>query len=215
MKKVLLLILFTLFLCGCVNVNKSSYDGIINFALKEEKQIFKNKTSQGYSYYLPIGISVLEDNINNVILKKDNYTLYLYLDMVSYYNKVREEYVVKKDSFYSSLIENGDRFGYLEINLLQNKKYLIEIMYNYAKIEVIVENRDIKEMLAYAMAILTSISYNNTIIDSMIGEDTLNYSEIEFNIFETTTNESNLIQYDENSSSSEKSNDLPDTDMIK
>ncbi len=214
MKKVLLLILFTLFLCGCVNVNKSSYDGIINFALKEEKQIFKNKTSQGYSYYLPIGISVLEDNINNVILKKDNYTLYLYLDMVSYYNKVREEYVVKKDSFYSSLIENGDRFGYLEINLLQNKKYLIEIMYNYAKIEVIVENRDIKEMLAYAMAILTSISYNNTIIDSMIGEDTLNYSEIEFNIFETTTNESNLIQYDENSSSSEKSNDLPDTDMI-
>ena len=193
MKKVLLLILFTLFLCGCVNVNKSSYDGIINFALKEEKQIFKNKTSQGYSYYLPIGISVLEDNINNVILKKDNYTLYLYLDMVSYY-KVREEYVVKKDSFYSSLIENGDRFGYLEINLLQNKKYLIEIMYNYAKIEVIVEKSDIKRSLSNAIMLLSSIEFNDNILKTLLDEDTAQFKEFEFNIFETATSESGYLQ---------------------
>ena len=214
MKKIVLLLMVTFFLCGCSYVNKSSYDAIIKNALSDTTISYTNKTSQGYSYYLPIGLSVLKDNIGNIELKKDKYTLYLYLDLISYYNKVEEEYTIQKEAFYSTKIENGDKFGYLEINFLQNKKYLIEIMYNYAKIEVIVDNRDINEMLSFAMALLSSISYNDTIIASMIGNDTLNASEIEFNIFETAKNESNLIQYDGNSSSSENTNDLPDMDLI-
>lgn len=214
MKKIVLLLMGVFFLCGCTYVNKSSYEAIIKNALNDTQISYTNKTSQGYRYYLPIGLSVLEDNIDNIVLKKDKYTLYLYLDLISYYNKVKEEYKVQKEAFYSTKIENGDKFGYLEINFLQNKKYLIEIMYNYAKIEVIVDNKDINEILSFAMALVSSISYNDTIIASMIGNDTLNASEIEFNIFETAKNESNLIQYDGSGSSSEKTNDIPDMDLI-
>ena len=206
---------FLLFLCtGCVNIHTMEIEDILNTALQNEKIVFKNRTSQGYSYYLPLGLSVLEDHLHNITLKKDKYSMYLYLDLISYYNAVKEEYTIQKEAFYSTKIINGDKFGYLEINFLENKKYLIEIMYNYAKIEVIVDYRDINEMLSFAMALLSSISYNDTIIASMIGNDTLNASEIEFNIFETAKNESNLIQYDENSATNEKKNDLPDTDMI-
>ncbi len=214
MKKVLLLFLLFFFLTGCINVNQSNYEGIIAFALNNETEPFKNKTSQGYSYYLPKGLNILEDNHNNVILKSDKYTLYLYLDLVSYYNKVKENYLENNTTYFSKKITNGDKFGYLEINLKEKNKYLIEIMYNYAKIEVIVENRDIKEMLSYAMSLLSSITYNDTIIASMIGEDILNASEIEFNIFETAKNESNLIRYDENATTNNKKEEIPDMDLI-
>ncbi len=215
MKKGIMLLFIVFFLTGCINIKDSTYEGIISFALQNEKEAFQNKTSQGYSYYLPKGLSILEDNNNNVILKSDKYTMYLYLDLISYYNKVKEEYKEKSTAFFSKTITNGEKFGYLEINLKEKNKYLIEIMYNYAKIEVIVENRDIKEMLSYAMAILSSISYNDTIIASMIGEDILNASEIEFNIFETAKNESNLIEYDENTTTSDKNKEnIPDMDLI-
>ncbi len=214
MKKIVLLFLGMFFLSGCTYLNKSNYDGIIKNALADSKISYTNRTGQGYRYYLPIGLSVLEEKTGNVTLKKDKYTLYLYLDLISYHNKVKEEYKIQKNAFYSTKLENGEYFGYLEINFIENKKYLIEIMYNYAKIEVIVDYRDINEVLAYAMALLSSISYNDTIIASMIGNDTLNASEIEFNIFETAKNESNFIQYEGSSSSSKKENDIPDTDLI-
>lgn len=214
MKKVILLILMAFLLTGCMNINKSSYDEIINYALNNEKITFKNKTSQGYSYYLPKGISIQEENKNNVVLKNEKYIFYLYLDLISYYNKIKEEYHINKTAYYSSKIINGNQFGYLEINLKANNKYLIEIMYNYAKIEVIVDENDIKETLSYAMAILSSITYKDTIIENMIGEDILNYNEIEFNIFETAQNESNLIEYDETNTANDNTNDVPDPDLI-
>lgn len=37
------------------------------------------------------------------------------------------------------------KFGYVEVNLLKNDKYLVEIMYNYAKIEVIVDKSNLNE----------------------------------------------------------------------
>jgi hypothetical protein len=48
----------------------------------------------------------------------------------------------------------------------------------------------------------------------MIGEDILNYNEVEFNIFETAKNESNLIEYDEDTEDVEEQEELPDTDLI-
>ncbi len=214
MKKVILLIVMIFFLTGCMNVNKSSYDEIIYAALNSEKIELKNASSQGYSYYLPKGLSVVEDNKNNVILKTEKYSFYLYLDLISYFNKIEEEYKIKSNVYYSSKINYKGKFGYLEINLKENNKYLIEIMYNYAKIEVIVDDKSIREALSYAMSLLSSISYNDTIIANLIGEDVLNYNEIEFNIFETAKNESSLIEYDEDSASSDSSNAIPDTDLI-
>lgn len=214
MKKIVFLFFGMFFFCGCMYVNKSSYEGIIKNALSESQISYTNRAGQGYNYYLPIGLSVLEEKTGNVTLKKDKYTLYLYLDLISYHNQVKEEYNVQKNAFYSMKLENGEKFGYLEINNIENKKYLIEIMYNYAKIEVIVDYRDINEMLSFSMALLSSISYNDTIIASMIGNDTLNASEIEFNIFETAKNDSNYIQYDGSSSSSKNENVIPDTDLV-
>ncbi len=214
MKKVLLLLILTFLLTGCRNISKSSYEEILDFGLYEQKITFKNKTSQGFSYYLPKGLIVLEDLNNNVTLKSEKYNLYLYIDLISYYNKVKDSYQENSISYYSKKITKDDKFGYLEINLQENDKYLIEIMYNYAKIEVIVNNKDIKEMLSYAISLLSSISYNDKIIENMIGEDILNYNENEYNIFETVGSDNSVIKRSDEATSETSQNDVPDTDLI-
>jgi hypothetical protein len=215
MKKIILLILLTTLITGCVDIKNSSYEQIINNAISNENINLQNESYNGYSYYLPRGLSIKENNGCNVVFKNDKYVLYMYVDLISYFNKVKESYVKNNNAYYSSAITNDDKFGYLEINLRTDKKYLVEIMYNYAKIEVIVDECDIKEVVSYAIAILSSISYNDTIIENMIGEDILNYNEVEFNIFETANNESNLIEYDDaDDDEIESDEELPDTDLI-
>ncbi len=214
MKKRLLILLMLLFVTGCYNVNQSNYEQIIASGLGgKTNTTFKNRTSQGYSYYLPKGLMVIEDQNSNVTLKSEKYTLYMYVDLISYYHKVENSYKIKSQSYYSQKIEKNGKFGYLEINLQGNDKYLIEIMYNYAKIEVIVNNKDIKEMLAYAISLLGTISYNDKIIENMIGEDILNYNENEYNIFETAGKENNVTEFEETIDQN-GINDMPDTDLI-
>lgn len=214
MKKVLLLFLLFFFLTGCINVNQSNYEGIIAFALNNETEPFKNKTSQGYSYYLPKGLNILEDNHNNVILKSDKYTLYLYLDLVSYYNKVKENYLENNTTYFSKKITNGDKFGYLEINLKEKNKYLIEIMYNYAKIEVIVKKEDIKVAIANCLSVLTSIKFNDNVLKTLLDEEVSQFKEYEFNIFETgKVKDSEYLQAIEQNVYEEK-DDVHDSDLI-
>ena len=213
MKKIMLLIGITFFLTGCVNIENSSFDQIINNALKNNVEL-KNKSENGYTYYLPAGIKLVENKQSNLVFETNKYRMYMYVDLISYNHKIKETYKENTTSYYSTGILKGEKFGYLEINLLDTQKYLVEIMYNYAKIEVIVDKCDMKNIVSYAMSILSSITYNDTIIESMIGEDILNYNETEFNIFETANNESNIIEYDENSSENEVDDDVPDTDLI-
>ena len=214
MKRSLLLLFLVLFLTGCSNINESSYDQILASGLSEKNSTtFKNRTSQGYSYYLPKGLMIVEDKNNNVTLKNEKYTMYMYVDLVSYFHKVENQYQVKTQTYYSQKIEKNGKFGYLEINLRGNDKYLIEIMYNYAKIEVIVNNKDIKEMLAYATSLLGTISYNDKIIENMVGEDILNYNENEYDIFETAGKDNEETNFEE-TIDQDSINDIPDTDLI-
>lgn len=216
MKKKILLLSLIFLLVGCTNLSDTSYENIISMTLNNRRMLLHNKTSQGYSYYLPRGLTVLEESNNNVTLKSEKYNIYLYVDLISYYNKIGNSYKENNTSYYSKTINNNDHFGYIEINLRDNDKYLIEIMYNYAKIEVIVNNKDINEMLSYAISILSSISYNDKIIENMIGEDILNYNENEYNIFDTASSNVDL-EYDleeEREKIDINQFDVPDTDLI-
>lgn len=184
MKRVLVLISVIFLLTGCMNINNSSYEEIINSALNNKKILNKNKTSQGYSYYLPKGLIILEDLNNNLTLKSEKYNIYLYVDLVSYYNKIKNSYQENKNVYFSKTITNKEQFGYLEINLREKDKYLIEIMYNYAKIEVVVYEKDIKNVLANAMTIISSVSYNDNIIINYLASSSFEGNEEVFNIFE-------------------------------
>ena len=193
MKKIIILSLFVLLLCGCSNLNKMSIEDVIREGTQRDIALY-NKYRKGYKYNLPKGLEVVNSTDYNEVISSLNYKYYLYVDVVSYYNKIIETYEVCDNCYMSMPITYEDKYGYLEVNELQNGKYLIEIMYNYAKIEVIVEKVDIKETVANSISILASISFNDNTLDSLLNEEISQYGETEFNIFKTSSSDSEYLR---------------------
>ncbi len=210
MKKIILFITLILFLTGCTNINKTPVEDLIN-QVAESKLKLHNTYRTGYKYYLPNSMQIRKVEDFNEILTNKNYTYYLYVDIVSYYNNVEKDYEIKSDSYLSQEIIYKDSKGYLEVNS-QNDKYLIEIMYNYAKIELIVDIGYLKEAITNAMIILSTINYNDDIINNMMGEDILNFNEEQLNIFDVHDRESNFIEYVQRYDTYE--DEMPDPDLI-
>ena len=150
----------------------------------------------------------------NETLEDSSHKYYFYVDVVSYYNRVIENYEVNPEAYYSKVINYQDKYGYIEINKWKNGKYLLEIMYNYAKIEVIVEESFLKEAVSYAMVILASVKYNNNVLENIVGENVLTSKEIEFNIFETKKSESNFLKVSEEDIY-EDNDTVKDPDLVK
>ena len=194
MKKIILIIIILVFTAGCTNINKLSYDDIVNniTTMSTKDNIYRT----GYSYYLPRGMKVADSTLYNEVIEYANSKYYLYVDVVSFYKKITKEYEINNNAIYSSKINYNDKFGYVEVNLLKNDKYLVEIMYNYAKIEVIVDKSKCKEAMLSIINILKSVEYNDSIIANLMGDDILNFNEEEFNIFNTKGSESNYLTVD-------------------
>ena len=190
MKKYILVITLLL-LCGCTNINNASVQDITKEVLGSKINSY-NEYRTGYKYYLPQGLNVNSSKKYNEILNDDKYKYYLYVDLVSYLKKTELSYKVNENAYLSMTLDDK---GYLEINE-KNDKYLIEIMYNYAKIEVIVDKSKCKEAMLSIINILKSVEYNDSIIANLMGDDILNFNEEEFNIFNTKGSESNYLTVD-------------------
>ena len=212
MKKVLCLLATVLLLCGCSKINDKNYDELINSVVASNYKM-ENTYRTGYKYYTPTNMDILNTLDYNETLADDNYKYYFYVDVVSYYNRVIDKFKEDDKAVYSKSINYEDKYGYIEINKWKNGKYLLEIMYNYAKIEVIVDEENIKSAITNSMVVLSSVKYNNNLLESIVGENVLTAKEIEFNIFETKKNESNFLKVSEEDVYED--NDVPnDPDLV-
>ncbi len=213
-KHIIVLLSLCFMLCGCTNVYNVSLDKIIDRSTSRTISVY-NKYRKGYKYNLPMGLTVSDSSEYNETIVDKNYTYYLFVDAVSYYNKVIDTYQVTESSYVSMPISFEDKYGYLEINKIENDKYFIEIMYNYAKIEVIVKEYDVNIVVSNCISILTSIQFNDSVLKTMLDEETLQFREYDFNIFETTssTEDSEYLQTLK-SEESKDPNKVHDGDLI-
>ena len=209
MKKIILIVILLITLTGCTDIKHMDYNDILNDLSNNPTKANIYRT--GFKYYLPRGMNVENSRLCNEILSNKNNIYYLYIDLIGYNSKKVKMKTPNNDSYYSQNINNNGKKGYVEIKTLENEKYLIEIMYNYAKIEVIVEEKDIKESLMYSIKILSSIKYNGKVIKNLLNSNVLNYVEEEYNIFNTTKNDS-TIKIDYNYKHEEEAK--IDTDLI-
>ena len=212
MKKLIILIVCFTLLCGCTKINNDNINDIINSVVSSDNDR-ANQYRNVYKFYLPNNLSTIKIDDKNNVFKENDIKYYMFVDIVSYYHKVENKYQVNEKAYYSSLINYNNKSGYVEVNV-KNDKYLIEIMYNYAKIEVIVNSNDIASAITNSLIILTSVNYNNDIIDNLLEEDVLNYSEETFNIFETNSNDSNFLKVVEEYDNYNE-DEVPDYDLIK
>ena len=205
MKKLFLLVAILFVLTGCTCVQSSSIEEILNQSMNSLVNVV-NVNRKGYSYYLPRGLNIKSSNDYNEIISDEKYLYYLYVDIVSYNSKIAFNYNANKEAYYSASLANNEQKGYIEINNYENDQYLIEIMYNYAKIEVIVYERDINKCVAYAISILTSIAYNDNVIENYLGDDIFLSSEEAYDIFEIVGSD-NYLQFTDEVTETEEVND--------
>lgn len=209
MKKCLLL-LTLIFLCGCTNIQEARPQDLIK-EIVSSKNYSYNEYRTGYKYYLPLSMSCLSSKKYNEILTDGNYKYYLYVDLVSYLKKNEFSYTVNENAYLSETINYNNLNGYFEVNE-RNDKYLIEIMYNYAKIEVIVDKDDINKAIVNSMIVLTTIDYTDDVIKNLLSIDDKSSSEENFSLFDES-NDSNLLEVIKPGDYVDK-DEVPDSDVI-
>ena len=197
MKKILMILSLAFLVSGCsmVTIEDQSFDEILHSVIQEDFQL-ENVSLEGYSYYLPKGVLLKRSSSLNSELYYNHRKMYLYVDVYSYYHKVDFTYEVNPDSYYSQAIDLYGKKGYLEITQISTN-YFVEFMYNYAKIEAYVDEEDLKKTVTQMAYILNSVDFKDTILDTLIGENELDYNEENFNIFKPTREEGDFLDYED------------------
>ena len=212
-KKILLIVLSCFILVGCTNLKNVSYDEIMNNLTIAPKKA--NIHRQGYQFFIPQGMQVKKAGVSYAILSSNNIDYYLYVDLISYNAKDDNfVYEINKDALYSTTLNYQNKKGYVEVKLQENNQYLIEIMYNYAKIEVMVDENKVKEVLSNSATILNSIRYDDLIIKDLLTDDNLDYTEEKFNMFDDIKENTNVLDYSNSTNQVEDKEKVKDTDYV-
>lgn len=189
LKKILILILLICLATGCTNLSNQDLDGIVSSMLEKENTLY-NIVFDGYKYYLPKGLKfVSKDDYNAHLLDGKNNSFYLYVDVLSYYNNTKLDYEENKDAYYSKKLDYRNQEGYLEITEIgENGYYFIEYMYHYGKMEAYVKEEDIKDAVTYMSSVLSSLTFNRTVLETLIGNNIIDYKEETYDVMKPKGN---------------------------
>lgn len=198
MKKKVLLGLILILLTGCtiVRIDTKSIDNITAVILSKKNTLY-NRIGRGYKYYIPRGVTYIDSSGSNDKLYSNGVYYYLYLDEINYYYKKTIKYKKDNTKYYSKKINGNDGKGYLEITK-KNDSYLIEFVYNYAKIEALVPKDKINETVLNSSYILSTIKYNQNIVKLSLNEDFLKNKEETYEKFtQKNKDENSFLKYEE------------------
>ncbi len=207
MKKIIMLICLLTLVSGCtvVRIDTTDIDNTISIILSKENKLY-NHVGKGYKYYVPRGVTYIDTDEFNDKLYSDGDYYYLYIDAVSYYHQMPIVYDENKDAYYSKKINVDGKDGYVEITKTENNKYLINFVYNYARIESIVDKDKINNVILNCSYILSTIKFNHNVVKLMLDEDYLTNTEEKYNKFEPRKNISNHIDFEDENVEEEEEN---------
>lgn len=196
-KRNIILVLAVLFLTGCtiVRIDATNVDNITSVVLSKNNKLY-NRVGRGYKYYVPRGVTYIDSFESNDKLYSNGVYYYLYLDEISYYYKKTNNFKENKSKYYSRKIKNNSKSGYLEITE-KGGLYLIEFVYNYAKIEAFVEKKDINNTVLNASYILSTIKYNKNIVKLSLEEILKNKEETYTDYTPKIKDEDSFLKYEE------------------
>ena len=200
-KKLLILAILLLTLTGCTKLNTLSLDSLTDTLLSKDVNL-TNNVFDGYNYYLPKGLKLVSKDEYNAIVKDEyNNTYYFYIDVISYYNKEKANYKENNNAYFSKKLESNDKNGYLEITAIENTDvYFIEYMYNYGKIEAFVKENEIKSAIINMSSVLSSLQFNRTVLETLIGNKVLDYKEDTYDVMKpkgSTATKDTYLEYEE------------------
>ena len=206
----LCLLFIILMVTGCtiVRIDTSSIDTIVNVVLSKDNTLY-NQVGKGYKYYIPRGVNYIDTvDFNEKLYSNGNY-YYLYIDAVSYYNKKDPVYTYDSRLYYSREFVINDKTGYLEIEKTKDDKYLVNFVYNYARIQALVNEEDLNDVILNSSYMLSTVKFNNEVIKLMLDEEYFTNKEESYTLFDKKTENNNFLEYieDDTSISDDKSNE--------
>ena len=208
---VVLLSVFVVLMTGCSvsKVGNNNIDSNVKSMLSKDVKIY-NVFYEGYKYYLPKGVSFIDKDDYNAILK-DQYDnkYYLYVDVISYYHKENNSYKNSNSSYFSKKLNYNNKTGYLQIDEIDSK-YFVQFVYNYAKIEAYVSKSELSDVVTNMCSILRTVKYNRKILESLIGENALDYKEEDYTLFKADSSKENFLDVVEREETDRYKKDLED-----
>ena len=214
MKKLLIALLISMFFvsgCNITKVSNKSVNDIFNTILYVDNNL-SNTYMEGYSLYLPKGVTVIDKTDYNLKIKDNANYYYLYIDKIAYHYKVENSFVASNNHFYSQKISYNGKIGYVDIKEVDDK-YFIVMMFNYAKVEAYVSKGEFDNSMINICSILSSIKYNDSVISENIGDNKHITQEERFNIFDSNIENDNFLKY-ESEYGTYKETDNNDNDVI-
>lgn len=218
MKRIVVLLSLIIFVvtgCSVTSLNATTIDTIIQDAL-DNKLTLANTDGKGYKFYLPRGMSIENQVDYNTQMKYKNDQYYLYVDVIAYYYKTNTTYQETKDAYYSKVIQQDDKIGYVEV-IKEENYYKVKVEYNYAKIEANITEENLEEGIVNIIYILSTLQFNDEVLNTLIGENVLDYQEEQIDIFESKREEGNFLDYIEEYDTYDEDKDseqLQDEDII-
>lgn len=213
---VVLLSVVLLLMTGCSVTTLSNVDIGKNIkTLLTEKISIYNVYFEGYKYYVPKGMNFLnKEDYNATFVDGRGNKYYLYVDAISYYHKIENTYEENNVSHFSRKLEYNKKSGYIQIDKQDDGYYLVNYMYNYAKMECLVSERDLITSVDNMSYILRSIKFNDKVLESLIGDNILSYQEENFTLFDTTSSRDDFLDVVSRYEDEEYSKSLDDDQIV-
>ena len=212
MKKIIVLLSIVVFFitgCSVYKLDDSNISKNIKIILSHGTKLH-NVNYDGYKYYLPKGISFITKDDYNALLKDGhNNKYYMYVDIISYFHKADNDYEPSDDSHYSKRLNYNNKDGYVQIDDVDGK-YFVQFVYNYVKIETYVSYNDLTFAITNICYILRSVKYNDSVIESLIGDNVLSYQEEDYSLFKADSNKETYMDVVKRNESDEYNKYLED-----
>lgn len=208
---IVLLSIVVLLMTGCSirSLANQDIDSRVETLLSNKVKLY-NVFYDGYKYYLPKGVQFFEKDDYNAILKdQNNNKYYLYVDAISYYHKVTNNFEENSASYYSKKLQFGKSTGYLQIDEIDSK-YFVQFVFNYVKLESYVSETDLLDTITNMCSILRTVKFNNKILESLIGENVLDYKEEDYTLFKADSSKENFLDVVEREETDLYKKDLED-----
>ena len=212
MRKNSVLLLFFVFLisgCSVVKLENEKYFDNIDRLLSMKVNL-NNVYFEGYKFYVPKGITFIDkDNYNALLLDKYQNKYYLFVDVISYYHKVKNDYKENNSSYYSKYLDYNRKNGFIQIDEIEGK-YFIQYVYNYVKMEAYVSKESLNDVIINMSSILRSFKFNNKILESLVGDNILDYKEEDYTLFKADSSKEAFLDVVEREETDRYKKDLED-----
>lgn len=195
MKKLFIALLTLMLLSGCVKVSDKSIGDLFETILYVDNEL-SNTYMNGYSFYLPQGLKIINKSDYNLVIQSEKQKYYLYIDTIAYHYNTENLFVENNSHFYSKKFDYNGKKGYVDI-VDNGNNYFVVIMYNYAKVESYIDKDVFNKSMISICQMLSTIKYNDAIINNYIGNKGISYQEEKFNIFGTEVENDNFLKYEE------------------